>query len=191
MAIHFRSAPEGAAASVGAAFKALSAMPVKPFAFLVEEPAEVLHHPHVVYHLGLEGLVSGKGLRSATPVRWAFLVGTGGAAAGIAEVTYDRQEFSQLNEGPYASGILDAIARAEDTKEIMEGDFELNVLRIPGIYVIALWLKNILTGENVFVPVAPAPRELEALRDYSEEEFMRVLRLLAGRALPLNPPPLA
>jgi len=191
MAIRFQHAPERAVQSISAALNALKVMPVQPFAFPSEEPRELLHHPHIIYHVGLEDLVSGKGISSAKPVRWAFLVGAGGAANAIAEVTYDRQELSQLNQGPYAAGILETLARTEDSKEIAAGEYEFNILRIPGIYVVALWLKDIRGGAHVFVAVPPAPHELEAGRIRSEEEFLGIVRLLAGRALPTNPPPLA
>jgi len=190
MAISLRSAPERAVQSIGAALKALSAMPAQPFALPAEEPGEVLHHPHTIYHLGLEDLVSGKGLGAAKPVRWAYLVGAGGTASAIAEVTYDRQELSQLNQGPYAAGILNTLARAETTHKIKGGDYEFNVLRIPGIYVVALWLKDMAGAADLLVPVAPAPQRLEADRIYSEEEFTGIVRMLAGRALPSNPRPL-
>ena len=189
MAIRLQNAPERAAQSISAALQALRAMPVKPFP-LPAEAAGLLHHPHTIFHAGLEDLVTGRGLSSAKPVSWAYLVGANGTAAAIAEVTYDGQELSQLNQGPFAAGILNTLTRAESAKEIKEGDFEFNILRIPGIYLLALWLKDLKGGAHVFIPVPPAPRELEAGKSYSEEEFLEIARMLAARALPTNPPPL-
>ena len=189
MAIRLQHAPERAIQSIGAALKALREMRVQPFALPAEEAREVLHHPHTIYHIGLEDLAAGRGIGSAKPVRWAYLVGSKGEATAIAEVTYDRQELSQLNQGPYAAGISDALARAEKAKEIQAGDYEFSLVRIPGIYVVALWLKDVKSGAHVFVPVAPAPQDFEPGRIYPEEEFLGIARQLAARALPTNPPP--
>jgi hypothetical protein len=48
-------------------------------------------------------------------------------------------------------------------------------VRIPALYVMALWLKDLDGDDDVVVPMAPAPSFLEANRPYTEREFLKAL----------------
>jgi hypothetical protein len=143
----------------------------------VEAAAAGLLYPHVIYHLGLDDLAAGKGLEAAVPVSWGHIVGP-----LVVEVKYDTQEVSQINQGPYGVGIANSIARAGG----QAGDYEVSVLRIPGIYVIALWLKG---NSDVIVPVPPVPQQVEAERFYPAPEFTAIARRLAETRLAFDNAP--
>ena len=175
MALRFQTPPEKAVRSVTVALDALKTLPVP--GFLIEGAAPVLRYPHVIYHLGLDDLAAGKGLDAAVPVSWAHIVGT-----LLVEVKHDTHELSQVNQGPFGAGIANSIAQAEK----QPGDYEVNVLRIPGIYLIALWLKG---NSDALIPVAPAPREFEAERFYSPSQFTEIAARLAQTRLAFDNSP--
>ena len=52
---------------------------------------------------------------------------------------------------------------------------EARIVRIPALYVMALWLKDLDGDDDVVVPMAPAPPYLEANRPYTEQKFLKAL----------------
>ncbi len=58
-------------------------------------------------------------------------------------------------------------------------------VRIPGIYLVALWLRDEDGGRDgdVVVPLAPAPPPLEAGRNYPPAEIRPLLQRLAEERL--------
>jgi hypothetical protein len=174
MALRFQTPPEKAVRSIDAALDALKSTPIPGFGI---DGALALAYPHVIYHLGLDDLAGGKGLDAAKPVGWGHIAGP-----LLIETKFDTHELSQLNQGPFGVGITNSIARAES----QGGDYEVNVLRIPGIYLLALWLKG---SEDALVPVAPAPQEFEADRFYRSAEFMGIAQRLAQTRLAFDNSP--
>lgn len=172
MALRFQTPPDKAVRAMTAALEALRTTPVAGFRM---ETAPALRYPHIVYHLGLDDLASGKGLEAATPVSWGHVAG-----AMLVEARYDTQELSQINQGPFAAGIANSVARIEGSQHVAGADFELAVLKIPGIYLLALWLRG---NNDTLVPVPPAPREFEPERFYNAPEFLAIARPLAQRRL--------
>jgi hypothetical protein len=61
----------------------------------------------------------------------------------------------QLNQRPFAAGIVNSIAGIEAGQSVAGRDYQFSVLRIPGIYLIALWLKDTQGNSDAIVPVAP------------------------------------
>jgi hypothetical protein len=57
------------------------------------------------------------------------------------------------------------------------------VLKIPGIYLFALWLKDEQADDDIFVPLIEASPQLAAKEEYSKEEFERILRQDAQQQL--------
>lgn len=150
--------------------------------------------PHQVFSLGLDNLIGGAGLEEAKPVAWRYLVGTGTAAVASAEVNVDPvgggHKFAQINSGPFSAGTLAAIESLERDSRIASNSYEVRVLRVPALYVTAVWLKNKAQGPDVIVPLAPTNPIFEAGHFYGPEEFENLLRRAADQKPP-SPGPTA
>jgi hypothetical protein len=99
--------------------------------------------PHDVYTVGLDALAAGGGLEAAEPVGRRVLLMRGADSVATAELD-DPEGAGGLsaNEGPFAEATARAISRVESWPEVADGDYELRVLRLPALYLMALWLKD-------------------------------------------------
>lgn len=135
--------------------------------------------PHPVYTLGLDALVGGQGLGGAELTGWRYLVQRGDSTIASAEVQVGASgaDVSRLevNEGPFVRATEAAVSRAEGLPELEGGTYELRLLKIPGAYVIALWLKAEGGGNDVLIPIGETPSEVEAGRPYEEGELLGAL----------------
>lgn len=146
--------------------------------------------PHQAYNLGLDAINSGQGLAAAQPVGWRFLLGQPSQDPTVAaEVSHasGQHEFAGLNRGPFVAQTLSAMKKAELDSEVRDGDFEPRLLRVPALYVVALWLKERTTGKDILIPLDPAPPSLTPGRHYTANEFMAELNALSARTTGLAP----
>jgi hypothetical protein len=138
--------------------------------------------PHPCYHLGLGALIEGVGLAAAELVGWRYLLEDNGRTVALAEVSAPSDgspaRFRSFNAGRFGPATVQAIERAETLDFVQAADYELRVLRVPALYVIALWLHS--PTDNVLVPLAPSPSPIAAGRPYSEPAFIAVLKPLAA-----------
>lgn len=136
--------------------------------------------PHDVYSLGLDQLAAGASLDEARPVGRRFLVMEGERPVASAEVA-DPEDGSgfQANEGPFVAATADAIARAEEDPRLADGRYELRLLRVPALYLMALWLKDEDGGGDLLIPLDPAPPPFEAGQAVPPE---KLLAELSGQA---------
>jgi hypothetical protein len=134
--------------------------------------------PHDVYTIGLDDLARGASIQEAEPVGQRFLVMEGDRPVSSAEVTPEGGDF-QANEGPFVSATAAAIEQAEQDPELADGRYELRLLRIPALYLMALWLKDDEGDGDRVIPLAPAPPPLEPGRHYRPDELMRELGRMA------------
>lgn len=139
--------------------------------------------PHDVYTLGLDRIVAGGSLDEAQPVGRRFLVMDDARAIAAAEVAGDDGSGFSSNEGRFVAATADAIRHAEQDPELADGRYELRLLRIPAIYLMALWLKDDDGGDGVVIPLEPAPPPLQAGRRYGPDELLRSLAGLAEQRL--------
>jgi hypothetical protein len=125
---------------------------------------------HEVYSAGVDELAAGRGLASASPVAHGFLVMEGSNA--IASVEQDTEGGGvSSTEGPFADATARAIERAEEDPRLADGEYELRALRVPGLYLMAVWLKDLNGDGDVVIPLDPAPAPLEAGRSYGLQEL--------------------
>lgn len=140
------------------------------------EPLELVA-PHDVYTLGLDALAEGTGLGAAQPVGRRVLIMRAQEPVATAELDDpDGAGGLTATEGPFTEATAKAISEVESWPAVVEGDYELRVLRLPALYFMALWLKDRSDGDDLIVPLAPAPVGIEAGRSYDEEELLGVLR---------------
>jgi hypothetical protein len=145
----------------------------------LSEPSDLeLAVPHDVYTLGLDRLSAGASIRDAEAVGQRFLVVDGDTPVSSAEVTREGGDF-QANEGPFVAATLAAIEQAEQDPELSDGRYELRLLRIPALYLMALWLKDDEGDGDLVIPLDPAPEPLEPGRHYRPDELMGELARMA------------
>ena len=65
---------------------------------------------------------------------------------------------------------MDALGTAESLEMVASAPVELRLLRVPALYLSALWLHG---ERDVFIALAPAPPPLEAGAVYEREAFDR------------------
>ena len=114
--------------------------------------------PHQVFTIGLDDLVAGRGLDSARPVGWRYLVEESGQPIATAEtaVAPDGTEvMSQFTEGPYVDATANAVKAARALPQLEAAGYDLRLLRIPALYLMALWLHS--PHNDLLIPLAPSP----------------------------------
>ena len=154
-----------------------------------------------VRHLGLDAVLDGAGLDSATLVGWRHVVRLGDEPVALADVddSGGGAQVRQLNYGPYVGSVAKAAERSVRAVEKHGGVASL--LQIPALYILALWHDR---GDDGTVTVLdPAPAPFEPGVAYDADEFVALLREAAravgpdGSALPepqddeKEPPPRA
>jgi hypothetical protein len=139
-----------------------------------------LTDPHQVFTLGLAELVAGKGLEAATPSGWRYLVREDHNVLASAEAVRGAKgedyAFASFNEGGFVAATAHAIQAAHVLPVVSQGAFELRLLNVPGLYVMALWLHQPNGTGDLLIPLAPSPV------DVPTGEAVPAARLLAELA---------
>jgi len=120
------------------------------------------------------------GLDGVVFTGWRYLVADRDRIVASAEVAGDTGESPLLNGGPYVASTATAIDELEQLPEVTAGDFELRLLKIPALHIAAAWLVG---DRRLVVPLAPAPRFLDAGRPYPEADFAAAIRRPAEQIL--------
>ena len=137
--------------------------------------------PHPVFNLGLDEIGKPGALDRAAMTAWRYLVTSGSDVIAAAEASArhakGRAVFSGTNEGAFVKASAEAIADAEEWPEIRAGRYALGLLRVPALYVVALWLRDEdgKDGGDRFVPLAPAPAPLAGGKRICRTEFEQAL----------------
>jgi hypothetical protein len=149
--------------------------------------------PHEMRTIGLDALVDGRPLAEAPTVGWRYLVDAGAGAVASSEVASDEggqpTSFALLNEGPYVRSTEASLREVSTLPEVESGDYEVRLLKIPALYVVALWLKDLDGDDDLVVPLDPAPPYVEAGRTYREDEFLAALEAPARDRLGFDDSP--
>jgi hypothetical protein len=150
-----------------------------------------LSEPHQVFTLGLTDLAAGKGLAAAKPTSWRYLVREGDNVLASAEAvqTGKGQEhvFSAFNEGRFVASTAEAIRAAHEIPAVKQAGFELRLLNVPGLYVMALWLHEPQGKGDLLVPLAPSPVEATAGKPVPAEQLIRELATKAQAPSKVGP----
>jgi hypothetical protein len=138
--------------------------------------------PHPVYNLSLADLVAGKTLTAATLVSWRYLLNDSETTA-MAEVSPSAagqaSALTMINRGPFVASLVQAVDAAGANTAFNTGTYEVAVLSIPALYVMALWLRSATPGGGTLIPLSPAPTQLTAGQSYTEPAFLLALAPLA------------
>jgi hypothetical protein len=191
MAIIVRNIPRRGAAVLAAHVTGLLRQKRMPSGMAVEMHPEELAHsePHPVFVATLDDLVAGKLLAAAKQTSWRYLLVQGDAAVAEAELGAVRRgkqrtkgkdlEFLGLTHGPFTKATVDALGAAEQLPQVARADYELRLLKVPAVYLIALWLHG--GDQDILVPIGDPPGGLEKNKPYSEAQVVSALRDIAVR----------
>jgi hypothetical protein len=145
-------------------------------------PADLsLAAPHPMYNLGLADVKGRDPLAKARLTAWRYLVLDGEEVVATAEAVQSspraKPVFSHTNEGPFVTSAAAAIVAAEQSPGVKAGRYKLTVLRVPALYVMALWLQdsNKKAPEDILIPLDPAPAGLKAGAEMTAEAFGEAL----------------
>ncbi|QLY28343.1 hypothetical protein H0264_23530 [Nocardia huaxiensis] len=117
-----------------------------------------LSTPHEVFTMGLDDLAANAGLDRARPVGWRYLVTDGSqiiASAETVQAPDGSQEVAQFTEGPFGVGTDKAVKTLRKLPQLEKKGYELRLLRIPALYLMALWLHS--PAEDLLAPLEPSP----------------------------------
>lgn len=146
--------------------------------------------PHPVYNLGLDSIGSSNVLNKAMLTAWSYIILDGEQSIATAEALPTSASgtpvFAQTYEGPMAVSFGTAIGLAEKLPELASKTYELAVIRIPALYLTAIWLKGPLpdASDDLFIPLNPAPKGLKAEKKMKADAFLKALaKLKAERSV--------
>ncbi|WP_073808535.1 hypothetical protein [Kitasatospora sp. CB01950] len=107
------------------------------------------------------------------------------AAAEVAAGA-DGPVFSHLAAGPYLDSTVRALRQAWQLVHLSPARYEPRLLSLPEHYASALWLHGALPGEDLLIPLAPAPVGVAAHQVLSAAELLaRLANAPAARATAL------
>lgn len=138
--------------------------------------------PHQVFFVGLRDIAAGRLLSAAHLKGWRYIVFEGERPLAAAELSGGGEavSFSNFNRGPFVVSTVEGVGRAEGLEEVREEEFELRLLDIPGLYVVALWLHG---ARDLIIPLPPTREGLTPFAVYEEDAVLERLRAPAERRL--------
>jgi len=114
--------------------------------------------------------------------------GNGGCRSELRREKKSNQ-FSQINQGAFAHATLEEIRKVVDNHKFQQGNYELRVLRVPALYVTALWLNDLLNHEDAVIPIPPTNELLKPSEVYTPSQFINILREPAQQKLRFDSSP--
>jgi hypothetical protein len=148
---------------------------------------------HPVYNIGLQDLLSNKPLSSLPLTAWRFIVRSGATDAAAAETLTDPQQstasFASVNSGPFVSGTIAALQSLSTDPAFAKGDWEGRMIRIPALFIMAIWAHEKASGEDIIRVSAPAPEYLDPRKSYTWDQFKAAVEGPAKQKLAFDDSP--
>ncbi len=146
------------------------------------------HHPHPILVVDLVDLAGDAGLSKARQVGWRYLAEASKDDDYSLEVDVDskgkKHSFGMVNKGPFVAATRKTLKDLGLKKEVKKGNYSYSMLRIPALFLVALWLQNEdEKGKDLIVPMEPSPDYLKAGQTYTPEEFHAAVRAPAQAIL--------
>ena len=139
--------------------------------------------PIRVYNLGADAIASGKGLAAAQATGWLSTLTSNGEVRGTIELVPQRparktgrSSASGLRFGGFTSGPLQrSLAASIEAAEKAAGRSKVRVavLRVPALYLLAVWLHG--EDGDQLIPVPPCPQPLKPGERYPAERALAAL----------------
>jgi hypothetical protein len=124
-------------------------------------------------------------LDGARLTAWRFLLFEGSDAVAAAELSVDEKggdiRFSSINSGPFVAATSQAFETRLKDPELEKQEWDVRMLRVPALYMFALWLHTASGRADRLIPIGTVPELLEKGRTYSRHELEEKLLLVAKR----------
>ena len=120
-----------------------------------------------------------EGVGAATPAGWRFLSGGEVAADVVAGKDGELPRMTSLLRDPLVDRAAKAVREVENLPEVARSDYELRVLRVPGILIEAFWLISTQGGTDLLVPALTKSNRLKRMQAYTVGDFLEIARTLA------------
>ncbi len=130
--------------------------------------------PHRIFSAPLGQLAAGGRIADlAEPVGWrALLEEDQRVVAAIELPGRDTPGAGAVvNRGAFVDSTVKALHDAERHERAGAERLELRLLRLDALYLLALWLHPVGDGDDLYVPLAPAPPPLRAGDAYDSQSF--------------------
>ena len=194
MPINIPDAPPAALSALAGALPGLFARPglakqmpgLTPYAMHMAQAPAAASKPALSargYTLGLDAIVDGRGLPAAQLAVWTHVLpASGGSQALTADTAAGSGAFAELTDGPHAAALQQQVAALQSDPAVSKGSFDLALLRVPALFITAVWLQGKAGQADIVVPVA-ANEAVQPGRHYSASEFITALAPAAKRKL--------
>jgi hypothetical protein len=144
--------------------------------------------PHTVFTAGLKALAAGRPLREASMLTaWRALLEEDRTVVAAAEVLVADEKAAassaSINWGPFVQSTIDGLEVAERDERVASICFDIRLLRVAALNLVALWLHDPEAQCDVFIPLAPAPSSLRTDVIYDAEQFESEVESMAKRIL--------
>jgi hypothetical protein len=117
-------------------------------------------------------------LASARLTSWQYVVFDGKRVVALAEVTHRKPPRYASRQSPVvAEAVVEAIRKAEELDAVKKADYELRILRVPELYLLAVWLHG--PSRDLLIPVRPFTKPSSDRATFSEKQMVEILRPLA------------
>ena len=138
--------------------------------------------PVRVHNLGADAIAAGKGLDAAQATGWLSTLTSDGQVRGTIELVPRRQTrrtggaaeglgFGGFTSGPLQRSLANTIEAAE--REAGRSSVRVAVLRVPALYLLAVWLHG--DEGDQLIPVPPCPPSLKPGERYPAERAFAAL----------------
>jgi hypothetical protein len=186
MPIISRNIPRQSAARLAAHLTELLREKRAPSKMPVEMHLEQLSHSeaHPVYYVPLDALADGKLLDAAKQASWRYLLVQDDAPVAEVELSVGRRgakgagakplEFLGLTHGPFTAATVESLGAAERLPQVAAADYELRLLKVPAVYLAALWLHG--AKDDILIPMGDPPGGLKKNKPYTEAAVIKALR---------------
>lgn len=145
------------------------------------------HNMQVIYALGLQDLMA-SGLKNARKIGWRFLAASAlrqAVAANLTQVGDGAPQMTALTRGPEIASAIRAAQRVHEFPPAKDPkyEYELRVLKIPGVLLEVFWLKA-TNGNDLVVPYfALFCDKLNVMRVLQVDEFVDIVKPLVQKRL--------
>ncbi len=122
-------------------------------------PAGKLGQPYPLYVIDAVDVARRRTLEAARLAGWRYTLLGADAPGGVLELRKagTRVTFAKLHEGDRGARCESAVAKVREQASGSARPLAIRVLRIPSLNLLAAWGHAEGAGEDVFVPIAPAP----------------------------------
>ena len=137
--------------------------------------------PQPIYTSTINALLAGRLLADAYLSGWQYVLISGEQPQGVIEVSdkpaggESPMTFDVLRSREYAEAMNNVIRHAEE----IEGEYDLRILRVPAIYLLAVWLQA--GRENWLLPLVPPSSQSLMGGIFSEGDLAKKLEHLASK----------